>query len=133
MYEPPFTYPEVHRGDEIEFAPTEKTPDPHWILGKVLRTKTGSIDVRAGDRTFTDVRHIGDPFLINCPPRASSGVFRLCNNQVRLNRMFADHEAMKRRMDALEATFRAVMGSQGDCETTTPAGRRSARQAGVPG
>ena len=131
MYEAPFTYPEVHIGDRIEFAPTKDTPDPTWILAEVERCKFKAVDVKLSNgMRRTDVRHIDDPALRDKPILANSGVFRLINAQVRLNKMFSEHEAMKRRMDALEQTFRAVMESQAPEAVPSPVGRRPGRPAG---
>ena len=130
-----FQYPEVHRGDEIDFAPSEDTPETMWILATIERTKNDSVDVRTSDgRRFLDVWHIGDPRLLKGPARKNTGVFKLVNRQVRINRMFTEHEAMKRRMDALEQTFRAVMES--NPTDAVPAGRRPDRRtppSGAPG
>lgn len=115
MYPTHFVYPHVERGYQIEFAPTEDTPDAHWTLGQIVRTKNGAVDVQIlnpADRTVqfkVDVRHIGDPGIQKRPLRSDSGVFRLAKSQLQINQLLADNQAIMRRMDALEQTFRAVM------------------------
>ena len=123
-----FRYPEVHRGDEVDFAPSEDTPEPMWTLARVVQTKNESVNLQTSDgRIYMDVWHVGDPRLIKGPARRGSGVFKLVHKQVRINQMVAEHEQMKRRMDALEQTFRAVMESQSPDMVPNPAGRRPGR------
>ena len=123
-----FSYPEVHRGDEIDFAPSEDTPEPMWVLGTIERTKNESVDIKTSDgRRYMDVWHVGDPRLSKGPQRKNTGVFKLVNRQIKINRMIAEHEAAKRReeslirrMNALEETFRAVIASQGLGQSQIP-------------
>lgn len=125
-----FEYPEVHVGDPIEFAPSKDVPAAMWNLARIIRSKNGSVDIELEPgRRARNVWHVGDPRLNTTACRDCGGVFRLTNAQIRLNQMFAEHDAMKRRMDALEQTFRAVMDSQGAEGVPSPAGRRGGRKA----
>ena len=125
-----FNYPEVHRGDEIDFAPSEDTPETMWVLASVERTKNESVDVRTADgRRFLDVWHVGDPRLQKGPARKNTGVFKLVHRQIKINQMIAEHDQMKRRMLALEQTFRAVMESQASDAVPGPVARRPGRPA----
>ena len=128
-----FVYPHIEIGYEVEFAPTEDSPEPSWVLAKVVRAKTTSVDLRVlsmvRDIPKSDVRHISDPTLRKYPPRGDSGVFRLSKNQLELNSIRASQDTILRRMDALEQTFRAVMESQAGDGIPSPAGRRPGRPA----
>lgn len=139
-----FQYPEVHVGDPIEFAESKDIPETMWTLGRITTTKNNSVNAQlANGRIVLDVWHIGDPRLEKGPERKGTGVFKLTHGQIRINQMIAEHESMKRRMNALEQTFRAVekmfqaamesqgtQGSQGAQEAggiPNPAGRRAMR------
>jgi hypothetical protein len=109
-----FTYPEVHRGDEIDYAPNPETGEAHWALAQVVRTKNNAIDVRLlsdGSRR-QDVRHADDPSLAKIPPRIDSGVFRLTNRQKKINQALAENAEIRSRMEALEQTFQAAAAAQ---------------------
>jgi len=103
-------YPELHRGDPVEWAPNADAPDPQWRFGHVAILKNDSCDIEmTGPGGAREYRHdcffAADP---RCRERGAwsqpdRGVFRLTNGtrQTRemLGRRFPNIEEKVARME----------------------------------
>ena len=109
-----FAYPELRRGDLVEWAPDPKANPQQWVLGQVQQPKNLSCDILVqlptGAQWRYDCLHADDPRCVSQPAihrEALRGVFRLAPCERERREMMAKLGGLIRRMEFLEKQLSA--------------------------